>query len=42
MEAPISAAPWQRSHHDRLAELHGGDGDLAAAADVERRWFDDD
>ena len=42
LEALIAAEPWQRSHYDRLAELHRSGGDEPAAADVERRWFADD
>lgn len=42
LEALIAAEPWQRSHYDRLAELHRSAGDEAAAAEIERRWFADD
>lgn len=42
LEALITAEPWQRTHYDRLAELHRSNGDEAAAADVDRRWFADD
>lgn len=38
----IAAEPWQRSHYDQLAALHRSDGNDAAGADVERRWFADD
>jgi hypothetical protein len=38
----IELEPWQRSHYDALIALHEDRGDVAAAADVERRWFADD
>ncbi len=42
LEFLIEAEPWNRAHVDELIELHREAGDDAAAATVERRWFEDD